>query len=258
MNEFITHKIEANVGFVVLNRPAAYNALMPGLLIELKGIMDEFIANKFVRCIVVSGNGNSFCAGADLKWMKASSISNDEINENDSRLLSNLFYTIHNSPKPVIAAVHGPVFGGGLGLMACCDIVVADESSRFKFSEVRLGLTPSTILPYVVYRMGYQLAKVKILTAELFNAKQALKYGLVDYLVKADVLHFALNVASDLIKGSPEAIAETKNLLAEIKSICDTEMIIEKTVASLSKMKKDKNAQEGLNAFIEKRDPEWS
>ncbi len=252
----ITYKIENDIGFVQLNRPEVYNALLPEMMQELLRLVADFQQQKLVKAIVLGGNGKSFCAGADIHWMKASATSGNEQNLKDSRLLAELFQHIHDSVKPVIAAVHGPVYGGGIGIMAACDIVVAEKSSRFKFSEVRLGITPSTIMPHIVRRMGPQKAKVKVLTAELFDAKEALRCGLVDYLVKENAAEFALSLANDVLKGSPDAHIETKRLLANISGE-NTNEVFETSIQSLVRIKKTTNAVEGLNAFIEKRKPQW-
>lgn len=252
----IKYKIENDVGFIQLDRPEAYNALLPEMMAELLQIFGDFQNQKLVKVIVLGGNGKSFCAGADIHWMKKSATTNDEQNLKDSRLLADLFNLIHTSVKPVVAYVHGPVYGGGIGIMAACDIVVANKTSRFKFSEVRLGITPSTILPHIVRRMGPQKAKVKILTAELFDGEEALNCGLIDYLVEENAAEFALSLANDIMKGSPEAHIETKTLLAVISGENKKE-IFESSINSLVRIKKTKNAVEGLNAFIEKRKPIW-
>ncbi len=258
MHTYIEHKIENNIGYIHLNRPQAYNALIPEMIEELFEVLNKFKENVFVRVIILSGHGKSFCAGADISWMKKSAESDDQTNKMDSRLLADLFYKIYHSPKPVIAVVYGPVFGGGIGLMACCDLVVSDETSRFKFSEVRLGIVPSTIMPYVTYRMGRQPAKNLILTAALFDFKKAKRLHLIDYVVKQDAFHYAQNLAADMIKGAPEALAETKRLMNEIVHASNETEVVRKTVESLIAIKKTKNAKEGLQAFIDKRDPEWA
>lgn len=254
----IEYKIQDEIGFIQLNRPAVYNALVPEMMLELSHLLDEFLQSHLVQVIVLGGNGKSFCAGADIHWMKASADASEAQNLKDSQLLANLFQKIHISEKPVICAVHGPVYGGGIGIMAACDIIVAEETARFKFSEVRLGITPSTILPHIVRRMGPQKAKVKIMTAELFDAKQALKNGLVDYVVKQNPEEYAYNVARDVLKGSPEAHTETKKLLKVIASNQNTDQIFNASIKSLAQIKKTKNAAEGLTAFIEKRKPVWN
>lgn len=255
--EMIEFKIQDEIGFIQLNRPEVYNALVPEMMEELQRILTEFQQSHLVKVIVLGGNGKSFCAGADIHWMKASANASNEQNLADSQFLARLFKSIHTSEKPVIASVHGPVYGGGIGIMAACDIVVAEKTAHFKFSEVRLGITPSTILPHIVRRMGLQAAKVKIMTAELFDAKHALKWGLVDYMVKNNAADFALNIASDVLKGSPDAHKETKLLLQNIQAGISSEEVFEASIQSLARIKKTKNAQEGLNAFIEKRKPNW-
>lgn len=254
----IEYKIQDEIGFIQLNRPEVYNALVPKMMLELSNLLDEFQQSHLVQVIVLEGKGKSFCAGADIHWMKASADASEQQNVKDSQLLANLFQKIHTSAKPIVCAVHGPVYGGGIGIMAACDIVVAEVTARFKFSEVRLGITPSTILPHIVRRMGAQKAKVKIMTAELFDAKHALKNGLVDYVVKKHANEYAYNIAKDVLEGSPDAHKETKLLLETISSNQNPNEIFDESIQSLVRIKRTKNAAEGLTAFIEKRNPNWN
>ncbi len=257
MKKYIKYRTIHELGFIRLNRPEVYNALIPEMIEELIEVFSEFEIDNSIRAIVLDGEGKSFCAGADINWMKSSAENELEQNQKDSRVLAELFYKIHSLNKPVIASVHGPVYGGGLGLMAACDIVVADKKARFKFSEVRLGITPSTIMPYITYRMGKQQAKVKVLTAELFDSKEAYRIQLVDFVVKEDSYHYAINIAGDILKGSPEANAETKHLLYSFGEEFDVESVKERSIESLVKIKQTANAKEGFSAFLQKREPKW-
>ncbi len=254
--ELVQYNLKGSIAYVTISRSERYNALNIQLIEELIEVMLHCDRTNEVRVVVVNGEGKAFCAGADIQWMKASAEAGNEQNEKDSRILAELFYEIHHLSKPVIAAVHGPVYGGGIGLMAACDLVVADASAKFKFSEVLLGITPSTIMPHIVYRTGKQAAKLKVLTAELFDAKEANRINLVDEVVEENAIGKATEIAETMLLASPEALAETKALIDQMNHSLDA-TLIDFTVESLMKMKKTENAKEGLQAFLEKRKPIW-
>ena len=243
---------------VSLNRPDVHNAFNEKLIKELTNCFKELIKDKTIKCIILTGNGESFCAGADLKWMK--SMANYSMDENikDSKNLQNLYETIYSCPKPVICKVNGNAFGGGLGLIAVCDIAIAKEDCKFAFSEVKLGIIPAVISPYVLRRIGLSNMKRLFITGERFDSNYAKEIGLVDFVSEDHELNEIVIKHVELLRSSgPESIKEIKRL-ADTYEKFDLENYKEFTIKKIAELRVSKEGQEGIGAYLEKRKPKWS
>ncbi len=242
------------VCLLTLNRPAKRNALNGELIQEWTEVLKKLAEDKTLGVVMIAGNGEHFCAGADIAWMQKMAASTLVENKADALGLAKLLQTIYLFPKPVIGLVQGAVMGGGLGVIACCDMVVAANNSAFCFSEVKIGLTPSVISPYVVPIMGERAARYYFLTAEKFPAEVAQKVGLIQKIVPLEKLQEAgLQWAEDLLKNSPNALSEVKKLTRHTVS----SDILNMTAEHLAMMRISAEAQEGVKAFLEKRLPRW-
>jgi methylglutaconyl-CoA hydratase len=209
-----------------------------------------------VQIIVLKANGRNFSAGADLDWMKRMVHFSEQENLVDALELANLLKVLHQSPKVTIALAHGNVIGGGIGLLACCDLVISDANSRFCFSEAKLGLIPATIAPYIIQAMGSRAAKYYFLTAKPFSAIDAKNSGLVHEIAEPEQLLTAgMRLAASLLKNGPEAIKLIKQLVADVNPIDGA--LINRTAALIAEVRVSPEAQEGLGAFLEKREPSW-
>ena len=255
----ITH-VEAGIARIRLNRPDRHNAFDEGLIAELTTAFNVFGIDPTVRAIVLTGEGKSFCAGADLDWMKRAAGWSEAENRADALKLSDMLAAIDNCAKPVIACVHGNIAGGGVGLLACADMVVAIDGAQFRLSEVRLGLTPATISPFVVAKIGAAQARRWFLTAEAFGAPQAHAMGLV-HEVAADepqadaVITTWLN---HLAAAAPGAVADAKRLVADVAGRPITDSLRALTADRIAARRASAEGREGLAAFLDKRKPEWS
>jgi methylglutaconyl-CoA hydratase len=243
------------VALVWLNRPEVRNAFDGLMVMELGRTLFDFGTIVEVRVFVRGGRGPSFCAGGDLAWMKAAAHFTREENLREAQAMADLFFTIYNSPKPVVARVHGAAFGGGAGLVAACDIPVAALGTQFAFSEVRLGIIPSVISPYVVGKIGESAARELFLTGERFEAVRAYEIGLVRAAVPPEDLDAAVEGrVRELLQAGPRAIAETKALIREV-AFRRVEDVQRYTVERLADLRVSPEGQEGMKAFLEKRKP---
>lgn len=246
------------VARVWLNRPDVRNALDGGTVAELRSLLFELGSDDGVRVIVLGGRGKAFCAGADLNWMKAMASFTRDDNLREAQSLADLFFTVYDSPKPVVARVHGAALGGGSGLVAACDIAIAAEGTVFGFTEVRLGLIPSVISPYVFPRIGESAARELFLTGERIDAARAAEIGLVRAAVPADELDARVDErVAHLLKAGPRSISEVKELIEEI-AFRRVEDVQRYTVERIAELRTSPEGQEGMRAFLEKRKPEWS
>jgi methylglutaconyl-CoA hydratase len=242
---------------VTLNRPDVRNALSGAMLEELTQAFRDAAADATVRVVVLAGEGRDFCAGADLGDMQRLGAASAGENREDARRLGDAFRSIHEFPRPVVARVQGNVFGGGNGLIAACDIAVCARGARFAFSEVRLGILPAVISPYVVRRIGDAWARRLFLTAERFDAERALAMGLCTQVVEPEGLDATVNaVVADLLRGSPDAQRRTK-LLLEAVTPGEIEEAVKATPDFIAEARASKEGQEGLRAFLEKRPASW-
>ena len=247
-----------NILSLRLARPAQRNALTLDMIVELKRLLDASSTRNDISVIVIDALGDLFCAGADIEWMKASASLSVEQNEKEAKLLFELLYTMTSFPKPIVARVKGSVYGGGVGLIAACDAVVADETATFCMSEVKLGLTPSMISPFVIQKMGYAWFKHYALTANVFGSREALSYGLVSQCEDSGNLDEALKtLLSKLLKNSPSAMAEVKMLTQFVFEQHHWNIFSNELPKHIAKVRSSSQGQEGLAAFLEKRKPSW-
>ena len=245
------------VARVWLNRPEHHNALSVELASELTRALDELAHDEAVRIVVLGGRGPSFCAGADLAAMKASADASFEDNLAEATRLGRLFAGLADFPKPVVGRIHGNALGGGVGLTAACDIPVAASDSVFALTEVRLGILPALISPYVIRRLGDRNAREYMLTGERFGAQQALHLGLVQHVVPASDLDAKVEErVQALLAGAPRAQARIKNLL-EFYADSSWEGYREALPRTLAEVRSGEEARDGLSAFFEKRKAKW-
>lgn len=242
---------------VALNRPQVHNALNPRLISELTRLFGEIGKSEDVRVVILTGNGRSFCAGADLAAMRAASDYDFQQNTADGQAIFDLMLAVDRCPKPVVGRINGAAIGGGAGLVSCCDIVVAVERANFSFSEVRLGLVPAVISPFVLNKIGAGCARQLFLTGERFDAAQAHHIGLVRHLASEEDLDAVVNEqAARLLEGAPGAHAVVKALVRDVQ-----QQTIEEqrsyTADLLAKRRASDEGREGMSAFLEKRRPDW-
>ncbi len=245
------------VATVTLNRPEVRNAFNAGLIARLHEAFTALAADDGVRVVVLTGVGEVFSAGADIHWMQESVTFTREENMRDARALADMLAAIDRCPKPVVARVNGAAFGGGVGLVACADIAVAVEEARFAFSEVRLGIVPATIAPFVLRKIGPAHARALFLTGERFDAARARAIGLVHHVVPADELDAAVQRQVDvLLQGGPDALAAAKELVQELPGMTPGEQR-DYTAAMIADRRTSPEGQEGLRAFLARRSPSW-
>jgi methylglutaconyl-CoA hydratase len=241
---------------VTLNRPEMHNAFDDALIARLTTALED-VARSDARMVVLTGAGKSFSAGGDLAWMRRMAGYSEAENRADAQRLAALLHRLDTMPMPVIARVNGAAFGGGVGLVACCDVAVAAEGASFSLSEVRLGLLPATIGPYVIAAIGPRASRRYMLTAERFNADEALRIGLVDRVAAADALDTAVDeIAEALRLGGPKALAQTKDLVLSLASLADEKTRAD-TAARIARLRASPEGKEGVGAFLEKRKPRW-
>jgi methylglutaconyl-CoA hydratase len=254
----LTVTILDRIGQVTLNRPDLRNAFNEQSIAELALAFDELGRNELVRAIVLGANGPAFCAGADLNWMKKMAGYSDSENRADAMRLADMLRTIYTCPKPVVAKVQGDCYAGGMGLVAACDVVVAVDTANFCLSEVKLGLIPATISPYVIKAMGEQAARRWFLTAERFDAREAHRIGFVHEVVPAaDLDTKVAGIVQALANNSPNAVREAKTLVREIAGAPVTEALLEDTASRIAGIRASLEGREGVASFLEKRRPSW-
>jgi methylglutaconyl-CoA hydratase len=245
------------VATVTLDRPDVHNAFNAALIAELTRCFAALGAEPGVRAIVLTGAGQSFSAGADLTWMRQSLDLSAEENVADAERLAAMFETIDRCPRPVVARVNGAAFGGGVGLVAVCDIAVAAEGARFAFSETKLGIAPAVIAPFVVRKIGLSHARALFLTGARFDVARTREIGLVHDVVPADRLDAAVDEQLALLLSSgPEAVGAVKDLLAELPSL-DPAAARRATTELIARLRTGAEGQEGIHAFLEKRKAAW-
>lgn len=257
-DQLVLQKIGKGVGRLTLNRPEVHNAFDDALVAELTAALLSLGADKRVRVVVLAAAGKSFSAGADLAWMQRMAGYSEAENLDDARALAGLMSTLDRIAKPTVALVQGAAFGGGVGLVACCDIAIASEAASFSLSEVKLGLIPAVISPYIVAAMGPRAARRYILTAERFSAQEALRLGLVHEVVPADRLEeTGQQVLDHFAQGGPLAQTEAKDLVLSLASRPIDREVVEETAQRIARIRVGEEAREGLAAFLEKRKAEW-
>jgi methylglutaconyl-CoA hydratase len=245
------------VARVWMNRPDLRNAFDGLMITELRRVLFDLRSVDAVRVVVLGGRGPSFCAGADLAWMKAMASFTREENLREAQALADLFFTVYESPKPIVARVHGAALGGGAGLVAASDIPVAALGTQFGFTEVRLGILPAVISPYVIGKIGESAARELFLTGERFEAVRAVEIGLIRAAVPEEDLDAAVEGrVKELLQAGPHAIAEAKGLIREVAGR-RVEDVQRYTVDRIAEIRTTTEGQEGMRAFLEKRKPYW-
>ena len=242
-----------------LNRPELHNAFDAGLIAGLTGALAELGRDPAIRAVVLEGAGPSFSAGADLNWMRGMAAAGEDENRDDALALARLMRTLDELPKPTIARVHGAAFGGGVGLVACCDIAIGVPEAKFGLTESRLGLLPAVISPYVVAAIGARQARRWFATAELFDAHEACRIGLLHAVVDAAELDAAVQRQVDLLlKAGPVAAASAKSLVRRVAAGGDGAALDAENAALIARLRVSPEGQEGLTAFLAKRKPAWT
>ncbi len=256
--ETIETALNQGVALIWLNRPEKRNAIDDRMIGELADAFEAAIEDDEVRSILLAGRGEAFCAGGDLQWMKRAREFTPQQAHDDSLRLARLLRTIHDSPKPVVARVHGSCFAGGIGLAAACDVAIAGAETRFSLSEVKLGLIPSVISPYVIGAIGAHRARRYFLTAEVFDAAEAYRIGLVHDIAQDPELDGTINaVLGQLAMGGPKALAQAKQLIRDVDGRDIDDALVDETSARIARIRASDEAQEGIAAFFERRRAAW-
>jgi len=254
----INVSLEKNVTTISLNRPDVHNAMNETLMKELTDCFKKLDKDKDTRIIILTGTGKSFCAGADLNWMKSMVNYSKEENIKDSNLLLELYEAIYTCSKPTIAKVNGHAFGGGIGLFAACDITIALPDCKFAFSEVKLGIIPAVISTYISKRLKISDMRRLFVTGEKFDSNYAKQVGLIDFVVEEKEFEDTINkYVKSLSSSGPKAITEVKKLIEACENM-DPDEYKKYTVQKISELRISDEGQEGINAFLEKRKSKWS
>ncbi len=260
-NDDVLLEIDANgTAFVTLNRAEVHNAFNENVIACLRTIFTQINDDDHVRAVILSGKGKSFSAGADLNWMKKAAHFSKQENINDAVALSDMLDTINRSSKPVIAVAHGAVMGGGVGLLACSDMVIAAQDTRFALSEVKLGLTPATISPYVIHAIGPRHARRYFLSGERFDCTSAHQIGLVHTIAEdaSSALNSAIAYAQNYQIAAPSAVADAKSLVRDLAGQPITDALRLDTAERIATRRISEEGREGLQAFLDKRKPNWA
>ncbi len=248
----------AGIARLTLNRPDIHNAFDDVLIARLTETLRAVEADPAVRAVVLASTGKSFSAGADLNWMKHMAGYSEAENRADASAMAEMFRTLNRLAKPTVALVQGAAFGGGVGLVACCDMVVATTNARFALTEVRLGIIPAVISPYVVAAIGERAARRYLLTAERFDATEALRLGLVHALAEPEELEAAGAALLDtLAQAGPRALGETKDLIFRVSRGPVDAAMVDDTVERITRIRASSEGREGIGAFLDKRPPAW-
>ena len=258
MPQAIRISAQGGIATVVLSRPDVRNAFNDEVIAELSQAFIQLGDDPQVRAIVLMAEGPAFCAGADLNWMRRMADYSREENEQDAEKLAFMLRTIYECPKPTIARVQGDVYAGGIGLVAACDMAVSVDTANYCLSEVKLGLIPATISPYVIRAMGARAAHRYFLTAERFGAAEALRIGFVHEVVSVDALDAKVGeLVSALTSASPNAVRECKKLVQDVAERDITRLLIERTVEGIADIRASDEGKEGVQSFLQKRKPAW-
>ena len=249
---------QGGVARVTLDRPELRNAFDDALIGRLTAAFEQLRTDQGVRVVVLAGNGPAFCAGADLNWMKRMAGYGYEENLADARALAAMLASLDRLPQPTIARVQGPVFAGGTGLVAACDIAVGTPEAKFCLSEAKLGLSPATISPYVIRAMGERMARRYFLTAEIFDADEAYRIGLLSALVPAAALDPTVDsLVKHLLAGGPQAHAKIKQLIRAVTGRAVDDALADDTARRIAEIRVSPEGREGIASFLEKRKAAW-
>lgn len=259
MGEFVRVRAEGGIATVTMDRPDLHNAFNETMISELQAAFEDVGRRPGVRAVVLSGEGKSFCAGADVHWMKRMVGYSFDENLADALTLARMLRTIHDCPRPVIARVHGAALGGGTGLTAACDMAVALETAVFGFTEARLGIIPAVISPFALHKIGGGHARRFFLTAERFSAAEALRIGLVSHVAATveDMDAWIAKIIGEIQSNGPEAVTAAKGLIDDVLA-CPWDSVADLTGRRIAQQRVSPEGQEGLRAFLEKRKANWT
>lgn len=257
---YVISEIDGPIAIVTLNRPDKHNAFDDALIADLTQHLKALDQLPDVRVVVMSANGKSFSAGADLNWMERVAAYSEAENTRDAMALGELMHTLHSLSKPTIARVQGAAYGGGVGLIACCDIAVGTHDAAFALSEVRLGLIPAVISPYVIAAIGERAAHRYFLTGERFDAGEGYRLGLLSELCNSDDdMDLKIEeIIAAIFAAGPTAIGEAKQLIKAVANQPLSTELIGDTAARIARVRVSAEGQEGLRAFLDKRKPNWT
>ncbi|MGS0682386.1 enoyl-CoA hydratase-related protein [Shewanella sp. 125m-7] len=253
---YVNCSVDGGVAQMVLNRSDKHNAFDEVMIKEMITVLEHFAVNPKCQVLVLKANGKNFSAGADLNWMRKQAKMDFAQNLADANELAKLMSVLDKFPKPTIALVQGAAFGGALGLICCCDIAIANERASFCLSEVKLGLIPAVISPYVTRAMGQRAARRYMLTAERFDAPKALQLQVI-HEVNDDLEAAATPIIASLLSNSPQGMAWVKSLLSTLEDGVIDQTTLDRTSDRIARIRVSDEGQEGLNAFFEKRIPQW-
>ncbi|MFC6634248.1 enoyl-CoA hydratase/isomerase family protein [Microbulbifer taiwanensis] len=257
-DKLLTEIDSEGVATVTLNRPEIHNAFDDELIRELGETFDRLARDTSIRALVLASNGKSFSAGADLNWMKRMANYSEEENRRDAAALAAMLYKLDTFPAPTIARVQGAAFGGAVGLVSCCDMAVASERASFCLSEVKIGLLPATISPYVINAVGTRQARRYFVTAERFSAERAQQIGLVSEVCAEGELDLQVQkLVNAITDNGPRAVSMAKQLAMSMSNRVVNEELQGQTSALIAAVRVSPEGQEGLGAFLEKRAPNW-
>lgn len=258
-NDAVTTDIsDAGVARVTLARADKHNAFDDSMIASLGDTFNALAAREDVRVVVLASEGRNFSAGADLNWMRRMATYDHARNLQDAQLLADMLHALYSLPQPTVARVQGAAFGGAVGLVSCCDICVAGTDATFCLSEVRIGLIPATISPYVLRAIGERAARRYCITAERFSAEEALNLGLVSKLVAPEQLDNAVHdIVGPILQNGPSAVRQAKRLLADVAGREISPALIALTCERIASIRVSDEGQEGLDAFLNKRAPNW-
>ena len=259
MSETILTEIDHGVGIITLNRAERHNAFDDVLIQELSTALVQMDTDSDVRVVVISSTGKSFCAGADLNWMKRAADYNAEETQRDALGLAGMLRMLNEMKKPTVARVQGPAYGGGVGLVAACDISIAAFDAQFALTEVRLGIIPAVISPYVIASIGERKARRYMLTAERFSAAEAYRIGLVHEIVpgEAELDEAVGEIVDALLANGPRALGECKALIKAVANRPISQEVVIDTAQRIARVRASDEGREGMAAFLEKRKPSW-
>ena len=258
MAEHLSVEKRDRAAIVTLNRPQIRNAFDDALIASLTRTLRVLDEDPGVRAVVLAGAGPAFCAGADLNWMKRMAGFGYEQNLEDARALAAMLGTLDRMSKPTIARVHGPAFAGGVGLVAACDIAIGTPDAKFCLSEAKLGLSPATISPYVIRAMGERMARRYFLSAEVFDAGEAYRIGLLSRVSASENLDAEIEeLLGHLTQGGPQALAKIKDLIRAVSSGSVDDAMIDDTAKRIAEIRVSAEGKEGIASFLEKRKPSW-
>ncbi len=252
----LTH--EKGLAILTLNRPDKRNAMNGEMIQELDQVLQQLAQDATVKVLLIKGNGDHFCAGADISWMKTIGTLSAEENQRDAEVLANLLFHLYQFPKPTIAIAQGTVLGGGMGILSVCDIALAADNCTFGFPETKMGIAPSTISPYVIAAMGARAAQYYFLTGVRFGSKEAERIGLIHQVTEPDHLYQTGHaLAQTLLQNGPASLCAIKQLTHHVANEEISPALSVYTAKHLASLRTSPEAQEGLKAFLEKRAPQW-